>query len=137
MRGYTPAILGLPSTAVTPDLLQAYKEQVATRALQRLLSARAPSTIPPSVLNPGTPILYFYRSSKQSDPIEWRPGTVVSAEQHIVRVKNLSGRLSSVSYEDIRLRPTSALTKSLMEGDTEDVPVVPEGGSSTTMMLSL
>lgn len=128
VRGYTPAILGLPPTVVTTELLQAYKEQVATRALQRLLSARAPSTIPPSALKADTPILYFYRSSKQSDPAEWRPGTVISAEPYLVRIRNLSGRLSSVAYEDIRLRPTSPLTRSLMEGDEDHRLTMPEGG---------
>lgn len=131
MRGYTPAILCLHPTAVIPEIVKVYKEQIATRALQRLLSARAPYKILPSVLKTDTRILYFYRSPKQRDLVEWSPGTVVSAEPHLVRIRNLSGSLSCVEYEDIWISPTSLFTRSLMEGDDEHIPTMPEGGIMT------
>lgn len=130
VKGYTLSILGLPPSLVSADLLEAYKDQAATRALQRLLSSRAPSTIPPSSLPPGTRVFFFFKSSKQCDPIEWRPATVISAEPHLVRVKAPSGRTSSVAYEYIRLRPKTDLASQLMEGSVEDATVLPEGGES-------
>lgn len=130
VRGYTPSVLGLPKSSVTPELLEAYKEQVATRALQRLLSVRAPSTIPPADLEPGTEVFYFYKSSKQSEPVEWRPGVVISAETHLVRLRTPSGKTSSVAYEDLRLRPSSELSRYLMEGDADIAQA--EGGECIT-----
>lgn len=44
-KGYTPEILGRPRNVVSERLLESYREQFATRALQRLISSRAPSTI--------------------------------------------------------------------------------------------
>lgn len=102
-------------------MLEAYKDQSATRALQRLLSARAPSSVPSSALPTGTAVLYFYKSTKHCDPIEWRPGIVIKAEDNLVRVKTPSGRTSSVAYEDIRIRPQSDITRFLREGDVETV----------------
>lgn len=134
VRGYTPAVLGLPSSAISSELLSAYKQQAATRALQRLLSSRAPSTIPPSMLKEGTPILYFYKSSKQSEPVEWRSGTVVSAEPHLVRIKNALGRSSSIAYEDLHLRPESNLARDLMEPDTAPATAQPERGVSHSII---
>lgn len=67
--GYTPVIIFIPRTVVINQLLTAYLEQAATRALQKLMSSRSPSTIPPSMLTPGTLVLYFYKTTKHTDPI--------------------------------------------------------------------
>lgn len=45
--GYTPSILGLPFAVVSPEIMDAYKDQSSTHALQRLISSCTPSTIPP------------------------------------------------------------------------------------------
>lgn len=111
----------MPPCVVGEELFQAAREQAATRAIQRLLKGRAPSTISPAVLKNGTPILYFYKSTKASEPIEWRPGTVISADPHRVKIRNKSGAYSFVAYEDLRLRPQSALTRQLMDGTLESV----------------
>lgn len=134
-RGYSPSLLGMPPTVVSEELFQAAREQAATRAIQRLLNGRTPSTIPSSVLKQGTPILYFYRSSKASEPVEWRPGTVVNTSAHRVKIRNKSGAKSFVAYEDVRLRPHSPLTRILMEGILEsalestalDIPIDESG----------
>lgn len=62
-RGYAPSILGTSPRKVTPELMSAHKEQIAVRALQRLLHARAPSLIPPSSIKPGDIVLYYHSSS--------------------------------------------------------------------------
>lgn len=64
VRGYTPALLGASSSLVSPTLLDAYKDQQCVRALQRLLRSRQPHTIRAESLPPGTPIYYYYKSSK-------------------------------------------------------------------------
>lgn len=58
VRDYHPSILGIPPKQVSEELLCAYREQESIRALQRLLRAHAPSTTPPSCLQPGTEV-YF------------------------------------------------------------------------------
>lgn len=106
---------------VTEDLFQSAREQAATRAIQRLVKGRAPSAVPPSLISPGTKILYFYRSSKASEPVEWRAGTVIRAEAHRVYIFNLSGAKSYVAYENLRLRLNSPLARELMEDTLEQV----------------
>lgn len=81
-------------------MLDAYKEQAATRALQCLLSSRASSTGPPSTLSPGTEVLFFFQKAEKNEAIKWNPGTVVSAEPYFVRVKSPSGRNCTITYED-------------------------------------
>ena len=53
-RGYLPSVLGLPQVMITTEILQAYKEQIATRALQRLLSSHTPHNVLREALKPGT-----------------------------------------------------------------------------------
>ena len=55
-KGYSPSILGMPSTKITNELLEAHKEQTAVRALQILLDTRNPRTVPQEHLQPGRTI---------------------------------------------------------------------------------
>lgn len=126
--GYAPAILSLPQSVVSSELLEAYRDQCATRALQRLLSSRVSSTVPPSALREGRKILNFYKSSKQNEAIEWKQGEVVSAHDNFVRIRTSAGRLFTIAYEDRSLRLSSQLTLHLMDGIVEDVIAQPEVG---------
>ena len=118
-RGYSLSFLGLPPSTVDPDLFEAAREQSATRAIQRLLNGRAPSDIPPFCLPAGADILYFYKSSKKKDKVEWKRGTVITAEKHFVSVRTTTGRTTRIAYEDIRLLPKSELASKLMEDTVE------------------
>lgn len=63
VRGYSPAILGAEPRLVSPELLEAYKDQQCMRALQRLINSRDPRSIQPESLLRYTPIFYFYNST--------------------------------------------------------------------------
>lgn len=67
-RGYSPSVLGTPHNFVSPDILQGHIEQQATRALQRTLNSRYPSTIPPPQRKPGDPI--FFTTGHRSTQIQ-------------------------------------------------------------------
>lgn len=118
---------------VSPALLTVYKEQVATRALQLLLSSRVMSTVKKAGLFPGASVLYCYHTSNNTDTVEWREGTVVSAETHRVRINTTAGISSSVAYEDICLLPASTLTRSLTERSVEDKIAPGEYGNITPL----
>ena len=118
-RGFAPSFLGMPSTVVSPTVFEAAKQQTAARALTRLLHSRAPSTVPPSCLRPGTLVWFYYKSTKNNEKDEWRPGSIIYAAPHLAAVKTPSGRRSHVAYEDLRLRPTSTLAQELMADTVE------------------
>lgn len=119
-RGYKPAILGVHSKLVSQDLLEAYKDQVVTRAIQRLLKSRTPRTVTPQMLPAGTDVFYFYKSSKQNEPVEWKPGKIHSTHPHFVTVWTENNRRSNIAYEDIRIKPQNILAGELSSGYVED-----------------
>lgn len=125
-------LLGLPQTIITEGPLDSYGDQFATRALQRLLKSRVPSSAPHSMLKEVQGILYIYRSSKGNEAVEWKEGTVISAHPHDVRIRISACRKSSVAYKDLRIRPSSALTLELMEVSVEKIVVHPEAGDRLT-----
>lgn len=96
----------------------AYKDQSAVRALQRLPKSRIPSNIPPSALQPGDNILIFYRSPKQNEKDEWKTGRVQYPLPHfVILCTGKRGPPKNISYEDIKIRPDSDITRQLMEDD--------------------
>lgn len=70
VRGYSPSIMGIPHTIVTQELLNAHKEQVATRTLQRLMSSRALDALRKAMFNPGDDVWIFHRTTKQNEKVE-------------------------------------------------------------------
>ncbi len=44
-RGYHPSISGLPQTAVSKEIFDAHKEQMATRAISRMLFLKTPAVV--------------------------------------------------------------------------------------------
>lgn len=113
-------MLGVESRVVTAELLEAYKDQATLRALHRLIQSRNPQTLAPSCLPAGTEIYYYFKTSKQNVPIEWRTGIVVSQHPHFVTITTDRGRKTNISYEDIRIKPKNALTQELSQGYMED-----------------
>lgn len=120
VRGYKPSILGSKRCLVSEELIEAYKDREYARVLQRMLKSRSPATVTPDILPTGTPIYYFYRSSKHTEPVEWKEGKVVEAKSHFVRILTDKDRKTCIAYEDIRVRPRLRVTYDLMGDCVED-----------------
>lgn len=92
-----------------------------TRALERILSAQAPTLVDRTQLMKGRPVLVYYKSSKQNEPSRWQETSVESAEEHMVMCKKSSkGTAMTVTYEDIRLLTDSERTREIMMMEAED-----------------
>ena len=121
VRGYTPAVLGLPQTFVPQQLLDAHKEQEATRALERTLRARRPHTVTRTALPPGTEIWFYHHSSKNNEPNCWLRAKVIKATEHIVYARRTSrGPPLQLAYEDIRITPNNELAQQLLRNSLEE-----------------
>lgn len=128
-RGYCPTIVGNPSYKICDEMVEAHKQQMAARALNRLLRSRNHGGIDPSSIKPGDEILYFYESSIQSEKKEWKSGTVIHVLPHYVEISGKSnGRSVRIAYDDIRLKPKSAFAQRMMEW-TDHAP----GGESVNI----
>lgn len=132
VRGYSLSIIGVPSNTAPDVLLKAHQRQAATRAPQRLHRSRIPSTVLPNVFQKSAQVLYFYKSSKQNEPVEWREGVGEAPGRYFVLIQNNKGRPSRVGYKDTRLRPTPALTRELIEGNLDDEIAMNATGEVTT-----
>lgn len=120
VRGYSPAVLGLPKTVVSQKLINAHKEQVATRALQRLLHSRSHDSPTPDMFQPGADVWVFYNTSKQNEKTEWIKAKVVKAERHhLTARRSQRGPPMRVAYEDVRLAPRSTLAQELLSCSVE------------------
>lgn len=109
VRGYSPSLLGMPSSWLPDSILRAHRSLVAARALSRMLRSRAHHTLPPSALSPGTAIHAYVRHKNK---MAWREHAVVSAEPHVVRARaagTTRGPISQLSYHDVRLVPQHPL----------------------------
>ncbi len=74
-----------------------------------MLRSKAPRVIKTDLFPPKTPVYYYVEGQKQG---KWKLGFVAEAKDFIVVVTtNSSGRghRIQVTYEDIRLAPSSAL----------------------------
>ena len=111
-RGYASSILGVPSTTISTELVSDHKEQIATRALQRLLQSRAPFTISLSCVIPSDRILLYFRSTKNNETDEWRESIVQSVHAHFLETRRSHrAPVCRIAYADICLPPQSHLTK--------------------------
>lgn len=118
--GYTSGLFGGSSLMLSEKIPEAYKDLQYSRALQRLLKSRHPNTVIPNFLNSGTNIYYHYKSSKQNEPVEWKPGTVGHTNPHYVQILNDKQRKTDISCEDIRIRPKLKLTQEFTAGNVKD-----------------
>lgn len=120
-RGYTPSVLGIPSTVVSQDLLDAHIETTAIRAIQRTKRAKDNGVEPKSTFNRGDRVWVFYKSSQQNIPVGWIEARVVEAHEHYVKCRrSAKGPPMSIAYEHVRLAPKSELTNELTRYSLED-----------------
>ena len=120
-KGYSPSILGIPSSRVTPELLNAHKEQAATRALQTLLNSRNNGTLPSQILKNRDPIWVYYDTSSKAKKNEWVKATVIETQQHrVLARRSTKDPPMRIAYEDVRVAPKSHLTQELMSCSLED-----------------
>lgn len=111
----------MPSSCVTPELLQGHKEQVATRALQTLLQSKSPNLLHRDELQEGDLIWVYYETSSKSKTKGWVKATVVEAQVHrVIAPRSKKGPPMRVVYEDVRIAPHSELTQELMAIPLED-----------------
>lgn len=120
VRGYKLTLPGVSAKTVPPEHIDAHKDEEPIRALQRLHTSCSPRVIRQECLSPATRIYYQYKSSEQSEPVKWRPDSVISPSLYFVQIYNEKGRKSHLSYEDVWLRPSSALTEKLGSSGVED-----------------
>lgn len=121
VRGYRPAISGIPACMVSQEMIDAYISHESTRALNRMMTARMPTELTPDVLPAGTPILVFYNSSKQNERAGWIRATVVGTTEHTVICRRKEkGAPMNVAYGDVRILPDNALAKELAQVDADD-----------------
>ena len=121
VRGYRPSVVGLPCNSVTQELLDAHKEQVATRKLQRLLKSRNHHCHQPDLFIAGDRVWVFYKTSKQNEAVEWIAATVVAAHPHYLEVRRTAhGRPMRVAYEDVRFKPQGLLATELLSCSLEE-----------------
>lgn len=105
----------------TTELMKAYQSQALTRAIHRILRSKIPHNIPPKFSKPGTPINYFYKSTKQNEMVEWCSGAVIQSHPHYVSIKSRKKRKTNVSFKDIRLRPQNELANRIHSGYVKDL----------------
>ena len=121
VRGYLPSVVGLPSSLVTQELLDAHKEQTAIRKMQRLLHSRAHHSHQPELFNSGDNVWVFYNSSKQNEAAEWIKATVITACPHYLEVRRSNrGPPMRIAYEDVRFAPRGELATELMSCTLEE-----------------
>ncbi len=132
-RGYSPSILGIPTSTIPQDLLEAYKSQTATRALHKLLHTRAPNTVPTNMLPVNRLIWVYHKSTKHNEPNQWEKARVISCHPHFLIAKGITathGPPMKVAYEDIRLVPQGQLTEYLATYTLEEAL---QHGTDTTL----
>lgn len=120
-RGYMPSILGIPRSIVSEEILEAHIERESVRALERIMRSKSPDVIDPAQITPGTRVMVFHNSTKHTEPNEWVPAVVVSADEHIVTCRRSQrGPPMNVSHNDLRIMPSGELTDQLMRYECSD-----------------
>lgn len=129
-KGYTPSLLGVPNSRISIELLEAHKEQAATRALQTLLNSKNPTHLQRDILKSGDHIWVYFETSSKAKKKGWVKATVVEAQEHrVLARRSMKGPPMRVAYEDVRVAPNSALTQELMAIPLEDELAIDDGDS--------
>lgn len=116
-RVYTPAIIGLPKTHFSDELIKAHEEQITRKSLQALHTARTSPVLNKDQLSKGTKVYIFHRGPKFGT---WKKGFVCGAETHFVLVSSNhdhSGKVIRAAYKDLRLTLHSSLFQALDDMD--------------------
>ena len=139
-RGYSPSILGMAAKAVTPELLEAHKQTVASRAIQKVLRSRRNTLIPPGMLEPGNEIWVYFDTSAANDPARWLKAKVVEVTDNVVKCRrNNKGIPMNVAFEHIRIPPSGELARELQTGILEDMlsgPCEEENYQQTSLLTT-
>lgn len=85
-KGYSPSILGMSRNFVPQELLDAYVEINAARAIQKILKGRTARVEQRSALTPGREVWVYLRTTKP-EPVEWIEATVEEAKEHLVKCR--------------------------------------------------
>lgn len=89
--------------------------------IERIMRSKSSGTIRPNKLKEGSKVLDFYLSSRQNEPNEGVPATVISMDTHIVHFRRREkGPPMTFSHNVIRIMPTEALKDELLEKETGD-----------------
>lgn len=112
-RGFTPSIACFPKSPVDETLVKAHREQVARRAIHKLLRSKRNNACLPTAFQKGDKIYFFEKQTKFG---KWILGYVQSVEDSCLLIsknKYGSGKKLTVAYEDVRLYPSSVLLQEL------------------------
>lgn len=69
VRVYLPAVVGIPKSMVTSELLDAHKAQAATSSLKCMLHARSPIVIQKELFKAGDPVWIFYNQASRTNRV--------------------------------------------------------------------
>ena len=112
-RGYTPSLAGLPQIKLSEDIIEAYEEQAARRAVVLLEKSRNSHTKQPEKLSRYDMVYVFKRGPKFGT---WEIAYVRDVEDHAVVLsssKAHKGKPVRAAYEDLRLVPSAPLLQDL------------------------
>lgn len=124
-RGYSPSVVGNLARLVPGELIEAHKEQMATRALNRLLRSHHDDTIEPSAIKSDDNIASYFNTSQMNGPPEWKIGSIKTVLLHYVEVAaSTKGPPSRVAYEDLCILPNSTITCELMDSSVDTILMV-------------
>lgn len=120
-RGYAPSILGIPSSVVSQDILDAHIQTTAVRAIQRAMRSNNNNVQPGSSFEKGKKVWIFYKSSKQNESVGWIEAIVVEPMLHSLKCRRTRrGPPMNVAYEHVRIAPEGELANSLTHQTLED-----------------
>lgn len=104
------------------DLLEAHKNAVATRALQRIMRSRNTSPVSQNNLREGELIWIFYNISAHNVPKQWIQATVIEATPFLVKCRRSNrGPPMNIAYEHVHLVPKGELARELQRGILQDM----------------
>lgn len=130
--GYDPSIMGIPRVIVTEDIVQAHVSMEATRAPEKTMRSRKNKNAI-CMLIKGSDILFYYKSPKMNEGIEWIKAIVEEAKQHMVICRGSEyGPPMKVAYEDVRLMPQGELSTQLEMMSNEETVVDDDCDNTTT-----
>ena len=86
-REYTPAITGLPQIKLSEDIIEAYEEQGARRALSLLQRSKKPRPVNPEQHSHDDPVYFFKRGPKFGT---WKLAFIRSIDEHSISLSSSS-----------------------------------------------
>lgn len=121
VRGYQSSILGLTHNIISQDQLQARKEQVAARALQKPIRSRGWNNTGHNILKKGDLIGIGIKCTKKSYRHDWINVVVEQRTPHYVQArKSKRERPMRIAYKDVRRKPQHKLRQELLSCSLEE-----------------